>query len=91
MWYTRDANSLTLFVYVQPGSKTTEIAGLFHEALKIKLNVAPIEGRANEALQKYMSQLFKVPMKQVTLVRGEKSRRKTIRITGSQVDPRMLL
>jgi len=90
MWYIRNTNIITLYVYVQPGAKSTEITGLYDDALKIRLNTPPIEGRANEALIKYIAQLFRVPVKQVKLVRGEKSRRKTLEINGSLIDPNSL-
>jgi uncharacterized protein len=91
MWYSYEVNTMTVSVYVQPGAKSTEIAGLHDGMLKIRLNSQPIDGCANDALQRYIAQLFGVPVRQVTLVRGEKSRRKTLRIVGSAVDPKGLL
>ncbi|QMT59517.1 MULTISPECIES: DUF167 domain-containing protein [unclassified Legionella] len=91
MWYQRDDECLTLRLYIQPGAKKTEIVGLYEGALKIRLNSPPIEGRANKTLLKYMAELFKVPIKQVTLLRGDKSRHKVLSIIGSMVDPDNLL
>ncbi|MBI5447596.1 MAG: YggU family protein [Gammaproteobacteria bacterium] len=90
MWYTRDKESLMLKLYVQPGAKHNEVLGLHGDALKIKLNTLPIEGRANEALLKYVAQLFEVPARQVSLKRGDKSRFKTLCVWGSLVDPESL-
>ncbi|MCW8444427.1 DUF167 family protein [Fluoribacter gormanii] len=91
MWYQRDAEGLTLRLYVQPGAKKTEIVGLHEGELKIRLNTPPIEGRANKALLKYIAQTFKVPARQITLQRGDKSRHKVLTIIGSMVNPDDLL
>ena len=91
MWYQRDAEGLTLRLYVQPGAKKTEIVGLHEGELKIRLNTPPIEGRANKALLKYIAEIFKVPIRQVTLQRGDKSRHKVLTIIGSMVNPDDLL
>jgi uncharacterized protein len=91
MWYVRDGEITMLFLYVQPGAKTTEIAGLHDDALKIRLNAPPVDGQANDRLQKYLAQRFGVPLRQVRLVRGEKNRRKVFEITGSDVEPESLI
>ena len=91
MWYAYNADVLTIHIYVQPGSKSTELAGFYDDIPKFRLNTPPIEGRANKDLLKYIAKLFEVPLRQVKLVRGEKSRRKTIQIVGSLVDPASLI
>ncbi len=87
MWYKGDTEQITINLYIQPGAKHTEIAGFHGEALKIRLHAPPIEGRANEALLKFIAQIFAVPTRQVVLKRGDKSRHKTLIITGSRIDP----
>lgn len=91
MWYQRDAKTITIHVYVQPGAKHSEIAGFHDQALKIRLNAPPIEGRANDALLKFIAQLFEVPKRQVLLKRGDKSRHKTLIVSDSFIDPEDLL
>ncbi|KTC89609.1 DUF167 domain-containing protein [Fluoribacter dumoffii] len=87
MWYQRDVKDVTLHLYVQPGAKKTEIIGIHEGELKIRLNTPPIEGRANKALLQYIAQLFKVPVRQVILKRGDKSRHKTLLVIDTGVDP----
>lgn len=90
-WYRRNADVVTLTLHVQPGAKRSEIAGLYGAALKIRLAAPPIEGRANEALLKFIAALFGVPLRQVELKQGGQSRRKVVAITGSNIDPENLL
>ncbi|KTC81850.1 DUF167 domain-containing protein [Legionella cincinnatiensis] len=90
MWYKREAEHLILHLYVQPGAKKTEIVGIHEGELKIRLNTPPIEGRANKELLKYVAQILKVPLSQVVLKRGDKSRHKVLLVKNSLVDPNVL-
>jgi hypothetical protein len=90
-WYRRNGDELTLTLHIQPGAKRSEIAGLHGEALKIRLAAPPIEGRANEALLRFIADLFAVPLRQVELRQGGQSRHKVVAVSGSQVDPQSLL
>ncbi len=90
-WFRRSGDILTLTLHVQPGAKRTDVAGLHGDALKIRLAAPPIEGRANEALLKYIAEAFGVPLRQVELKQGGQSRHKVVAITGSKVAPESLL
>ena len=81
------AHTLVLTLHVQPGAKRTEVAGLHGGALKIRLAAPPVEGKANAALLRYLADAFAVPQRAVTLVHGETSRQKTVRIMAPQARP----
>jgi uncharacterized protein len=80
-----------LTLHIQPGAKRTDVAGLHGEALKIRLAAPPIEGRANEALLKFIAEKFAVPLRQVELKQGGQSRHKVVAISGSKIAPESLL
>jgi uncharacterized protein (TIGR00251 family) len=90
-WYRRSGDVITLTLHIQPGAKRTDVAGLHGEALKIRLAAPPIEGRANEALLKFIAESFGVPVRQVELKQGGQSRHKVVAVTGSKVEPESLL
>ncbi len=90
-WYRRSGDVITLTLHIQPGAKRTDVAGLHGEALKIRLAAPPIEGRANEALLKFIAESFGVPVRQVELKQGGQSRHKVVAVTGSTVEPESLL
>jgi uncharacterized protein (TIGR00251 family) len=90
-WYRRNGETITLTLHVQPGAKHSEIVGLYGEALKIKLAAPPIEGRANEALLKFIADLFAVPLRNTELKQGGQSRQKVVAVTGSKIEPESLL
>lgn len=90
-WYRQHTDGWVLTLHVQPGAKQTQIIGLHGDALKIKLAAPPIEGRANEALLKFIAKVFEVPLRQVELKQGGQSRHKVVAITDSKIDPMTLL
>ncbi len=90
-WYRRDGDAVILTLHIQPGAKRSETAGLHGEALKIRLAAPPIEGRANEALLRFIADSFSVPLRNVELLRGAQSRHKMVKVTGSAVSPDSLL
>lgn len=90
-WYRRDGDDITLNLHIQPGAKRNEVAGLHGTSLKIRLAAPPVECRANEALHKFIAELFDVPLRQVILQRGEKSRHKVILVQCSCVAPESII
>jgi hypothetical protein len=71
-----------LEVVVQPRASRTRLAGLHDGRLKIQLAASPVDGEANAALVEFVAEVLDVPRRQVTLVRGDTSRRKTVRALG---------
>ncbi|CAH1386097.1 conserved hypothetical protein [Candidatus Nitrotoga sp. M5] len=91
MWYHLEKNNIKLVLHVQPGAKRTEVIGLHDDALKIRLAVPPVEGRANEALLRFIAGRFNVPRRNVELKQGALSRHKVVLVNCSTVDPESLL
>ncbi len=90
-WHRRDGDTITLVLHVQHGAKRSEVAGLHGDALKIRLAAPPIEGRANEALLRFIADCFSVPLRNVELKQGGQSRHKRVEVRGSTVQPESLL
>jgi len=51
-------------------------------ALKIAVHAPPVEGRANEALLRFLAQVLRVKRGDLTLVLGASDRRKLVHIAG---------
>lgn len=79
-WCRWDGPDLILQVQVQPRASREAVAGVIGDHLKIRLTSPPVEGRANADLIALLAKLFGVPKNQITLLRGEASRRKQLRI-----------
>ncbi len=77
----------TLRVVVTPGGAKDALAGLAEDRLRVKLRAKAVEGRANAALTAFLAGCLGLRPRQVAIVSGEKSRKKTIRIeTESEPD-----
>jgi len=80
------AGGVTLAVRAQPGAKKSAIVGMYGEGdaaqLKIAVQAAPIEGRANEALIAFLAETFGLPRRSVELVSGALSRNKVFLLKG---------
>ena len=77
----------TLRVAVTPGGAKDALAGLAEDRLRVRLRAKAVEGRANAALTDFLADRLGLKARQVTIVSGDKSRKKTIRIeTESEPD-----
>jgi uncharacterized protein (TIGR00251 family) len=74
--------SLMLSLHVQPGAKRTGFAGLYGEAAKVRLAAPPVDGKANAALCAFLAEVCGVPKSAVSLVSGETSRAKRVRVAA---------
>jgi uncharacterized protein (TIGR00251 family) len=72
----------TFAVRVVPRSAKEGVAGYEAGVLRIRLNAPPVEGKANEALGRFLAKALGVPRGSVALVSGEKGRNKIVRIDG---------
>jgi uncharacterized protein (TIGR00251 family) len=76
-------------IHVMPNAPQTKTDGLYGEegqqALRVRLHALPVDGKANEALVKWLAKELGVAQREVTLVRGQTSRRKQLRIDSSVV------
>ena len=77
---------ITLTLHIQPGAKKSEFAGLHGDALKIRLAAPPVDGKANEALLRFIADALNLPKSAVTLKSGQTSRRKVLEIQGATQD-----
>ena len=73
---------VTLAVRVTPRARKNEIVGVAGEAIKVKLAAPPVEGAANAALCAFLAEKLGVRKSAVTLVAGQASRQKVVRVEG---------
>jgi len=81
-----------IVVKVVPGSSRNQLAGQLGDALKVRVSAPPEKGRANAAVAALLADRLGVAGKDVTLISGEASPRKTFCVRGVSVaQARMLL
>ena len=87
-FYQWDNNGqLTLFCHLQPKASKDEFAGQYGERLKVRITAAPIDGKANTQLIKFIAKQFGVAKAKGTISSGESSRHKTLNIENRQCRP----
>jgi hypothetical protein len=75
-----DETILTLRVL--PRASRDEIAGWDGEVMRLRLRAPPVDGRANEALLRFLADCLDIPPRDIELVTGATSRTKRLRIVG---------
>lgn len=82
-WLRCEGDDVLLTFHVQPGARTSGIAGVHGDALKLRLAAPPVDGKANACLVAYLAGLLQLPRAQIAIVSGASGRRKLVRITGA--------
>ena len=84
---TKSANvGAVLVVRVQPRSNENALVGWSGDIVKVRVTAPPVEGAANTACLSVLSKLLDVPLTHVSLIKGERSRNKVVRILGLTED-----
>lgn len=80
--YVRPAGpgAWTADIRVQPGAKRNAVEGLLAGRLKLRIAAPAVEGKANKAVLEFLAGVLKVKKSQVSILRGETSREKTVRV-----------
>ena len=68
------------FVKVKPNAREEKIEVIDATHLKAAVKAAPEKGRANEALIEILAEYLKVKKRNITIIKGLKSRCKTLNI-----------
>jgi len=86
------AQGLLLELRITPNSSKNQILGYYGEKqIKIALKSPPVDGKANEALLIFLSEIFSVSKKNVELISGGTARSKRVFIHGDAQALRALL
>ena len=67
---------------VQPRASRNAIAGVMGDAVKLAITAPPVDGKANQAVVEYLSELFQVSKSSIAIVSGETGRNKLIVVRG---------
>ena len=91
MYFHDHPEGLLIDVRVQPKSSQNAIVGVHGNALKIKLNAPPVEGKANKALIQLLAKWLHCPKSAVEIVAGQTGRNKRLLVhieKGAQFESR---
>jgi uncharacterized protein (TIGR00251 family) len=79
---TTTAGGVSIAVRVVPRAAASGLAGTRGDALAVRLTAPPVEGAANDELVRLLADVLGVPRRAITIVRGERSRSKTVHVDG---------
>jgi uncharacterized protein len=77
-----DAHGITFEVLVVPRASRDKIGPVVGDRLKVAVTAPPVEGEANAAVVACLARALGVARGAVAILRGEGSRRKTVRVSG---------
>lgn len=88
MFLQKVPGGIKLFIRLSPKAKREGIEGIYTdpdgtERLKIAVSAPPVDGKANEALIKWLAKYLHIAKSAITLTAGAADRTKTLVIQGN--------
>lgn len=84
-WLSATASGFRLEVQVSPNGKKSEILEASDDILRIRLQAPPVDGKANEALVRFVAERCGLPKSRVKITHGHTSRRKRLEIQSESL------
>ena len=81
-------NCLILNIRVVPRAAKDDIQGIMGDALKVRIQAPPVEGKANAHLLKFLSKRWGIPRNYLELLSGETGRNKCLKIRNPSTELR---
>jgi len=79
----QSSEGLLVDVQVVPRASRTAVGPAVGDRLRVAVTSPPVDGAANDAVIDALADAFGVRRSAVEIVRGERGRRKTVRIVGA--------
>lgn len=77
------SDSITFTIRVVPRASKSEVVGEIEGSLKVRISAPPVDGAANVEVVKVLAKAFGVAKSNVSIVSGETSKTKRIRVVGA--------
>ena len=81
-WIKATPDGAILTIRVVPRASKNSIDGPLGDALKIRLQSPPVDGKANKALVRFLADMLDLSASRITILSGETGRSKRIEIRG---------
>ena len=85
-WRQTTADGVVLNIRVVPRASKTAVQGVLGDALKIRLQAPPVDGKANAALVKFLADTLGIARSRITLLSGETGRVKRVLVRSMDED-----
>jgi uncharacterized protein (TIGR00251 family) len=77
-WLGGGPGDWRLALWVQPGAAHTGVVGEHDGCLRLNVAAPPVDGRANEAICRFLSDTLGLPRAAISVEQGRSSRRKRV-------------
>ena len=77
---SQNCKEIILQIKVQPNAKKTELVSRQGDSLKIRVAAPPEEGKANDALIKFLAKLFDIPRSSIEIISGKTTKLKRVKL-----------
>jgi len=77
-WFEEKEDNIIMNLWIIPRASKNAIQGLHGNALKVRIQAPPVEGKANQALIKFLSKQWHVPRANIEILSGETGRQKRV-------------
>lgn len=81
--FTISEGALTFSIRVVPRASKSEIVGEVEGSLKVRISAPPVDGAANQEVVRALAKAFGVAKSNVSIVSGETSKSKRVRVIGA--------
>ena len=78
--------ALRIDILVVPRASRSAVGPLIGDRLRVAVTAPPVDGEANAAVIDALAKAFGVRRSAIEIVRGERGRRKTVRILGASAE-----
>lgn len=79
-WFEKKDGCIVLNIRVVPRASKDGFAGLLGDALKVRIQAPPVDGKANAYLIRFLAKQWDIPRSGVEILSGSTGRNKRIRI-----------
>jgi uncharacterized protein len=86
-WWQPGDHAITIWLRVTPGGRRSEVIEVAPDRLRVRIGARAVDGAANDELERFLAALFHVRPSAISLLRGARSRDKSVRIDGIVAPP----
>ncbi len=79
----------TIEILVQPRASRAKLGPMHDGRLKVAVTAPPVDGEANAAVIELLAKELGIPRRQIEVIAGASSRRKTVRIECADAQARL--
>ncbi len=85
-WVRETGQGIEIDIKAVPGASRDRVVGLLGECLKVQISAAPEKGKANKAIESLLANSLGVRARDVAVVSGHTTARKTVRVTNVTIE-----